>query len=123
MIFIIINHKKKGNVITMPSLNCDVSTCTHNSAGYCCKQDICVGGDNAVSKAATCCTSFAQKADAGCTSCACGDEVPQYDVAVGCDATNCTYNCAKECTATNIKVCGANACDENQTECETFCCK
>ena len=37
-----------------------------------------------------------------------------------CDATNCTYNDAKRCTATCIEVGGTSATKSCDTECNTF---
>lgn len=37
-----------------------------------------------------------------------------------CDATNCTYNESKKCTAPGINVGGSTAHNAYETECDTF---
>ncbi|MBQ3115385.1 MAG: DUF1540 domain-containing protein [Clostridia bacterium] len=37
-----------------------------------------------------------------------------------CDATNCTYNDSKKCTASNITIGNCNATSSRETECNTF---
>lgn len=102
----------------MPKLSCNVTNCGNNNDNYCCISNIDVSGDRATNSVSTCCSSFIEQT--GATNCT---TIPNPEVAVKCEAHNCKHNCDCECKADSIQIAGHGACDCEDTECSSFCCK
>ncbi|MDE7057723.1 MAG: DUF1540 domain-containing protein [Lachnospiraceae bacterium] len=104
----------------MTRLDCSVVNCTYNKDNSCCKDNIHVGGQGAKVTDQTCCDSFQERRYDGMRN---ADDIPSKPTAVSCDATNCTHNQACKCHADQIEVCGADACQCDDTRCGTFVCE
>lgn len=103
----------------MTKLKCDACTCEHNNDYCCCLDGIKVGGKQATEQEHTCCESFAES-DGSMTN---SVQEPVLHMEIGCHATNCVHNNDCKCKADEICICGDHACDCNETECSSFCCK
>lgn len=101
----------------MAELCCSVENCTYNEQCYCCKGDICVGGEKAHRQEDTCCESFHQRKEDAYTS---SLMHPSRTISIDCEATKCVYNEDYKCHAEHVDIrgCGANDCRE--TACATF---
>ena len=67
----------------MAELCCSVENCTYNNQCYCCKGDICVGGERAHKDEDTCCESFVQRREGSYTS---SLEHPSRIISIDCEA-------------------------------------
>lgn len=104
----------------MPSLICSAQNCVYNNAMYCSKDDIRVGGSEAKKCQETCCESFQErKMDSAKSSMG----TPSQETGIDCKADHCTYNDKCRCTAGQVDITGAAACNCGETECATFTCK
>lgn len=103
----------------MTKLKCNVGSCEYNQEYCCCLNGIEVGGPNATDKENTCCENFVKKSGSmtNCNMC----KNPTMEV--GCEATNCVYNCDCKCDADEICICGERINGEHGTECHSFKCK
>ena len=101
----------------MAELCCSVENCSYNDQCYCCKGDICVGGEQAHREDETCCESFRQRSEESFTS---SLSHPSRTISIDCEATKCVYNEDYKCQANHVDIrgCGADDCDE--TTCGTF---
>lgn len=104
----------------MTKLDCSVVNCTYNKENSCCKDNIHVGGHDAVVTDQTCCESFQERKYSGASN---ANDIPSKPTEVSCDATSCCYNHSCKCSAEQIQVAGANASDRKQTKCSTFECE
>ena len=102
----------------MTQLDCNVTTCMHNSDNCCCKNKIEVEGTSAKKPCDTCCGSYDAKGD-GSYSNAIGKEAEKA-TQVDCKAINCMYNENGYCDAGHIGIMGVNAMSSDQTECASF---
>lgn len=104
----------------MPNLDCSVKTCYYNKESRCCLDGIRVKGAQAVTADSTACGSFKEKTEGTfVNSCECSMP-PEQTLSVQCEAVNCTHNDGKKCVAKAIDICGCNAKNFTDTECETF---
>ena len=101
----------------MAELCCSVANCTYNNQCYCCKGDICVGGERAHKDEDTCCESFVQRREGSYTS---SLEHPSRIISIDCEAADCVYNEDYKCTAEHVDIKGCGACDCRETACGTF---
>ena len=101
----------------MPYLVCSAQSCVYNEGMCCCKGDIQVGGEHAVSKDETCCDSFIERRHEGAKS---SMGTPSQKIKVDCKACQCTYNKDCSCHADRIDIAGASACTCQETACQTF---
>lgn len=101
----------------MAELCCSVENCTYNEQCYCCKGDICVGGEKAQREDETCCESFLQKRE-GAASNSLLHKSPT--ISIDCEATKCVYNEDYKCKAEHVDIRGCGACDCKETACGTF---
>lgn len=101
----------------MAELCCSVENCTYNNQCYCCKGDICVGGERAHKDEDTCCESFVQRREGSYTS---SLEHPSRIISIDCEAADCAYNEDYKCTAEHVDIKGCGACDCRETACGTF---
>lgn len=105
----------------MPKLSCTVAECTHNKDNLCCLDVIKVGNTNATTTDQTECDSFSQKDDI-VKKFVSAVESPVSNLHINCDATDCIYNEEKNCSATDVCICGDNCCTCSDTRCDTFKC-
>jgi len=101
----------------MPKLDCSVINCRYNKDHGCVRDNINVGGDNAMTSRDTRCDSFEERR---------GDSYsnslgqPSAHLGICCEAKECSYNEHCECHADKIDVVGSNACNCGGTACATF---
>lgn len=103
----------------MTRLDCSVMNCMYNEDYSCCRNHIEVEGKDAKEKDGTCCASFREKSGNMQNSV----QIPNAELDVNCEATNCKYNHQCKCYADQIGVDGNNACKCHDTMCGTFTCK
>ena len=101
----------------MAELCCSVENCTYNNQCYCCKGDICVGGERAHKDEDTCCESFVQRREGSYTS---SLEHPSRIISIDCEAADCVYNEDYKGTAEHVDIKGCGASDCRETACGTF---
>ncbi len=101
----------------MAELYCSVENCYYNDECYCCKGDICVGGEHAHREDQTCCESFRQKSDDVFTS---SLSHPSRIISIDCEAVKCVYNEDYKCQAEHVDIRGCGASDCKETACGTF---
>ncbi len=104
----------------MTKLNCAATNCIYNDDRLCCKGDIQVEGKDAMTSNGTCCASFRDSKNVSGKNSA---MEPKGEIQIDCKACHCMYNDDCKCTAGQIGVGGSMACDCQETECMTFCCK
>lgn len=102
----------------MTKLDCNVVTCTYNSNKKCKRENITVGGNEAIKPSETACESFYPKGTNTMTSL--DDAGPKAALNVACKAVTCVYNKDKKCTADHIAIAGIHAVATGETECGTF---
>lgn len=103
----------------MPILDCNVTSCIHNTDEKCCKGNILVEGSDAKEPEATFCASFHEREEDSFRN---GCEVPDYSLQVDCEATHCRFNDDCECHAEHIGIAGNGACCSEETKCASFQC-
>lgn len=103
----------------MTKLQCMVTSCYYNEDKLCSKGDIMVDGKNAKDAGGTCCSSFKERTTGASNSM----RSPKNEIEVDCKACNCVHNEDCKCAADHIGIAGNNACQCQETECMTFCCK
>lgn len=101
----------------MTDLGCSVYNCAHNEDSKCCCHSIDVGGRDAKQSESTCCEAFVDSKDYSSKNATCS---PNNRIEIRCDARNCTYNRAMNCTASHIDVKHSNSTVHGETECATF---
>ena len=85
----------------MTKLDCTVVTCTYNSNKKCKRDNITVGGNEAIKPSETACESFYPKGTNTMTSL--DNDGPKTALNVACKAVTCVYNKDKKCTADSKK--------------------
>lgn len=102
----------------MPELKCTVENCVHNKSTSCDLGIIDVGGgDKAIVKCETNCSSFVDYAMDNYTNSTKGATL---NTEISCNASNCQYNEASSCQAGFVEVQGSNACQSEDTQCSSF---
>ncbi|WP_077610596.1 DUF1540 domain-containing protein [Clostridium sp. Marseille-P2415] len=101
----------------MTKLDCNVTSCLHNSDNYCCKAAIIVEGPQAKDSYETCCGSFDENKDGSFHNLF---KTPENRLEVDCEAVNCVYNEERHCSAEHIGIAGDGAREAEHTECATF---
>lgn len=101
----------------MTKLDCNVTTCLHNSDNCCCKNAIVVEGASATRQCDTCCGSFDENKGGSFRNLF---KTPEKKLNVECEATNCVYNSNRYCVAERIGITGTNVKTSSETECATF---
>jgi len=102
----------------MTKLDCSVVSCVYNNNKKCKRENITVGGHEAMKPSETACESFSPKGTNTLTSLACGG--PNTELNVSCNAVTCRYNDNKKCAANHIQIAGVKATTTGETECGTF---
>ena len=105
----------------MTKLDCNVVTCAYNSNKKCKRENITVGGQEAIKPSETACESFYPKGTNTMNSL--DQEGPKNALNIACKAVTCVYNKNKKCTADHINIAGVHAVATGETECGTFQCK
>ena len=105
----------------MTKLDCNVVTCTYNSNKKCKRENITVGGQEALKPSETACESFYPKGTNTMNSF--DHEGPKTALNIACKAVTCVYNKDKKCTADHINIAGVHAVATGETECGTFQCR
>lgn len=103
----------------MPKLNCSAQNCIHNNSNYCCINQIKVGGEQASVAQSTCCENFRENNGAFTNS----SEIPNTNLSISCEATNCIHNSDFTCEASSVDINGVSACTCEETKCSSFYCK
>ncbi|WP_312092128.1 DUF1540 domain-containing protein [Aminipila sp.] len=98
----------------MPKLQCNVNSCSSNSSGYCCRPNIHVDGEAALTSSDTRCQSFTEKRNQMTSSTR--YDSPNESLRVTCDARECIHNQSKKCSANSIDIRG----DHSDTKCASF---
>lgn len=101
----------------MTDLKCSAENCLHNADRYCCKGTILVEGSSAKCSSETCCASFDEREQCGCTN---KYETPNRALNVECEAESCIFNEARKCTAEEISIAGHGAKIASHTECSSY---
>lgn len=101
----------------MTRLDCNVTSCLHNSESCCCKSEIMVDGSQARNSADTCCGSYDENRGGAFTNLF---KTPEKQLSVGCEAVNCAYNQEYRCKAEHIAIAGDGASEAAQTKCSSF---
>lgn len=101
----------------MTDLRCSVQNCAHNENNKCCCHSIDVGGRDAVEAENTCCEAYVDAKDYSSKNATCS---PNCKIEIRCDARNCEYNHAMNCTAEHIDVKISKDTVHGETECATF---
>lgn len=105
----------------MPRIDCSVNNCSHNQSGVCYSNRVNMAGSFAHSSEGTCCGSFLDKA--GYSTLTSNTNSSGACDCLVCEATSCTHNNNKLCSADTITVSGNGANLYSETNCETFRCK
>lgn len=105
----------------MTNLECSVATCSYNENRMCKRENIKVGGQEAIKPSETVCESFYPRGTNTMTSL--DDKGAQKETNVACGAVTCVYNQDKKCTADHIQIAGVKAVASGETECGTFQCR
>lgn len=100
----------------MTDLNCNATTCMHNTGNLCSRGAIHVGGKSAKSTEQTCCNSFAERQSGFENSI----EAATETVDIACKADTCSYNDGGRCFAEHVDVSGFTARETEDTNCSTF---
>ncbi len=101
----------------MTKLDCNVTSCIHNSDSCCCKSAIIVEGNQAKDSYDTFCGSFDENKDGSFRNVF---KTPESKLEVDCEAYNCVYNEDRHCSADHIGIAGDGAREAGHTECSTF---
>lgn len=101
----------------MTRLECNVTSCLHNSENCCCKAAIIVEGQKADKISETCCGSFDEVKDGSFRN---FFKTPENRLEVDCEAVNCIYNEGRHCLAEYIGIAGGRAREAGNTKCVTF---
>lgn len=101
----------------MTKLDCNVTSCLHNSDNCCCKAAILVEGEHATDCCETCCGSFDENKDGSFQNLF---KTPESKLEIDCDAVSCVYNENRHCSADHIAISGGRVKDASHTECATF---
>lgn len=101
----------------MTKLDCNVTSCVHNSENCCCKHGIVVEGQTAKDRCDTCCGSFDENKEGSFKNIF---KTPESRLEIDCEAVNCIYNEGRHCQAEHIDVCGDGASKAEHTQCATF---
>ncbi|MFT4106918.1 MAG: DUF1540 domain-containing protein [Lacrimispora sp.] len=101
----------------MTKLDCNVTSCIHNSDNCCCKSAIIVEGNQAKDSYDTFCGSFDENKDGSFRNVF---KTPESRLEVDCEASNCVYNEDRHCSASHIGIAGDGAREAGHTECSTF---
>lgn len=116
----------------MGKLSCGALNCVHNLNGLCAASRIQVSGNTAHASSGTSCETFMEKgiknAIINMGNMNIGGEIRQIFTLnsvemspnIRCEASHCTYNVNKICTASNVFVSGDGANTSEGTRCETF---
>lgn len=102
----------------MTKLDCSVVSCSYNENKMCKRENITVGGYDAVKPSETTCESFYPRGTNTMTSL--DKKGPKAETNVACDATTCRYNEGRKCAAGHIQIAGVKAVSTGETECGTF---
>lgn len=105
----------------MTKLDCTVANCSYNENKMCKRENIRVGGRNAVKPSETACESFYPRGTNTMTSI--DAKGPARETGIACDAVTCRYNKNHKCAAEHIQIAGVHAVTNGETECGTFQCK
>lgn len=98
----------------MTKLQCYVTSCAFNSTDACCRPSIKVDGPTAHTSQETCCQSFAESTNQFSSG---GQyDSPNDSLSIQCDASHCTYNENRSCSANSIRV----DVSSGGTECSSF---
>lgn len=102
----------------MTELKCNVTQCANNQSSLCALNAIKVDGQMAATKDETLCASFASQSSAPTNAVSPGSA--SVETEIRCDASDCTYNDGRLCSASYIYVQGSGAKGANSTRCDTF---
>lgn len=102
----------------MTKLDCSVVSCSYNENRLCKRENITVGGHEAIKPSETVCESFYPRGTNTMTNL--DSKGPKKETNIACNAVTCVYNEDKKCTADHIQIAGVKAVSTGETECGTF---
>ena len=100
----------------MTKIICGVLNCYLNKDKYCCADSIDVSGENAKSRGATNCETFAP--NKGSFKSTTKEVKEQSDIS--CDVSTCVHNENNKCHSQTIQIHGSNVNRSAETFCTTF---
>ena len=102
----------------MTKLECSVVNCSYNENRLCKRENITVGGREAIKPSETACESFYPRGTNTMTNL--DTKGPKKETNIACNAVACRYNSDMKCMADHIQIAGVHAVSNGETECGTF---
>ena len=100
----------------MTKIICGVQNCYLNKEKQCCAGSIDVSGENAKTRGATSCATFAERKQGFTNS---TKTIPEQS-AISCEASTCLHNENNKCYSQTIQIHGSNVNNSSETFCTTF---